>query len=91
MRTDTVAFERTLTWRERLICRIFPVRWCELPEAPAEFKDVLEVQVGVGLDIKDRLRLLLTGKLKVRVRIVCEEKVGATVSNSVAYPVLNWD
>lgn len=78
------------TWKDRLRYKLFPSRHADLPEAPANFADVLEVRVDVGLDAMDRLRVLLTGKLHVQTRVVCENRVGDTRSNSMAYPVLGF-
>ena len=78
------------TWRDRLRHRLFPDNHCELPEAPAHFEDVLEIRVSVSLSAMDRLRVLLTGKLSVRTRVVCEHAVGCSRSASVASPVLTF-
>lgn len=63
--------------------RFFPARWVELPEAPAEFKDVVCVHSTWNLDWKDRLRVLFSGRIKCQMKIVCENAVGATMPASV--------
>lgn len=84
-------FYKPWTWRDRLRFKLFPSTPCPLPPAPAHFEDVLHVDVSVGLDALDRMRVLVTGKLAVRTRVVCEHKPGATVSASAAYPVLRFE
>lgn len=79
------------TWREKLRYRLYPSMPCPLPSAPAAFADCVVVTTHVGLDWLDRLRVLVSGKLKVETRTVTENVVGGTVSSSVAYPVLRWE
>lgn len=92
MEENTQAFAHNIswTWKDRLRFKLFPYPHCELPEAPAIFKDILEVRVDVGFSAVDRLRVLLTGKVRVRARVVCENKVGRSISSSVAFPVLSF-
>ncbi len=73
------------TWFQRLIDRMFPSEWCELPEAPASFEDVLHVSAGTRFSLIERLRVLATGRVEMRARIVCEKAPGATIANSVFY------
>jgi hypothetical protein len=83
--------QNQLGWRDRLMYRLFPHRHCKLPEAPATFKDVLCVDVNIGISWGDLARLVVTRKLSVRTRVVCEHKIGATVSGSVSFPVARFD
>lgn len=75
------------TWRERLRFKLLPTRHCPLPEAPATFADCVVCTTFVSLDWTDRLRVLVTGWLKVETRTVTENVVGGCVTSSVAYPV----
>lgn len=77
------------TWRDRLRWRLFPARHCDVPPAPAAFKDCLNCVTEVQLSWRDRLRVFLTGRLVVQARIVTEEKIGRTATNSSAH-VLPW-
>lgn len=79
------------TWLERLEWAVFPSRLCPLPDAPAAFRDVLHSHVGVTLGCLDRLRVLVTGRLVVKTRIVTEHEIGRTRSGSVVYPVWKHD
>ena len=76
------------TWREKLRYRLMPSHPCPLPSAPAHYADCVVVTTVVGLSILDRLRVLLTGHLKVQTRTVTENIVGQSVTSSVAYPIL---
>ena len=80
--------ETPWTWRERLRFRLFPSRYCELPVAPATYADVVVVKTVVVLSFTDRLRTLLSGRVTVETRTVCENVVGATITSSVGYPSL---
>lgn len=75
------------TFVQRLVGKFFPEQICLLPEAPAEWKDCIHLNITCCLSLGDRIRLLFCGKLKVRAKVVTENAVGATVSNSVCYPV----
>ena len=78
------------TWRERLGFKLFPSHLCPTPEVvdPARYTDVLIVNVVASLSLVDRLRVLVTGKLKVQTHTLCEHAPGDVISSSVAYPVL---
>lgn len=65
--------------------RFFPSEFCDLPEAPAVFKDVLDIRIYITLAWKDRLRALISGRIVAHARVVCENEVGDSVTNSVAY------
>ena len=74
------------TWRERVWFRLFPSRYCELPDAPASYQDCVVTTVMVSLPWRDRLRVLVSGHLTVNTKTVTEHTVGGTVTASVAYP-----
>ncbi len=81
------------TWRDRLRFKFFPSRVCELPTPPSRlpphlFEDCLVARTVVGLGWQDRLRVLVSGHLLVETRTLTEHIVGATVTSSVAYPIL---
>lgn len=76
------------TWRERLRFKLFPSQPCPLPEAPADWQDVLFVTTVVHLNMLDRLRVLVSGRVKVETRTVAQNLLGATATASVAFPVL---
>ena len=73
--------------RLTLMDKLFPSRWCELPEAPATFKDCLHLDLTIGISFPDRIRLLFSGRAAVRIKCVCENEVGSSVASSVFYPV----
>lgn len=83
---------RPWTWRDKLRCKLFPPQHCELPEAPATHKDVLVCKVFSELSMIDRLRVLITGRIKVETRTVTENVIGDTKTNSVfsALPPKWW-
>ena len=76
------------TWRERLRFKLFPGRYCDLPEAPATHQDCLTIRTVVVLGWLDRLRLLFSGRLTVETKTVTENMVGQHKTSSVAFPCL---
>lgn len=74
-----------LTRKRKFTDRFFPAQYCELPEAPATFKDCLCVDTIVVVDWTDRLRLLVSGRLMVKHKVICENEVGSNVVASVFY------
>ncbi len=91
MNQDEHAFfvDSQWTWRDRVRAKLFPSQYCELPNAPGEFKDCIVMKIGVGFSFVDRLRVLLSGKVNIEAKIVCENAVGTNIASSVAYPVLS--
>jgi hypothetical protein len=85
---SSYAVETPWTWRERLRFKLFPTQHCDLPKAPAVYKDVVVVRTVVSLSALDRLRVLLSGRLTVETRTVTEHLVGGSLTASVAYPSL---
>lgn len=73
------------TWKDNLRWKLFPSRHCDLPEAPATYKDVLMCRTWVTLGWIDRLRMVLTGHLLVETRSVTEHKVGNSITRSACY------
>ena len=80
--------ETPWTWRERLRFKLYPSRYCELPEAPASYEDCVVTKTVAVLSLLDRLRVLLSGRFVVETKTVTEHKVGACITASVAYPEL---
>lgn len=74
--SNCLACPRPLTWRDRFRERFFPAAYCELPEAPATHRDVLVVRVFTHLSWLDRLRVLLTGRIRVESKTVTEHVIG---------------
>lgn len=64
------------TWKDRLRARIFPFVPCDLPQAPASFKDVIVTKVKSDLSVVDRIKVLITGKIEIETRVVTENMVG---------------
>ncbi len=56
--------------------KLFPSKWVDLPEAPAQFKDVMFINSTWVLDWKDRLRVLISGRVEMRAKVVCQNEVG---------------
>lgn len=70
--------------------RLFPYQHCELPEAPANWPDVVHVTTIASLSFVDRLRVLASGQLRVDTRTVTENVVGDSRTSSVAFPIWKW-
>lgn len=74
--------ERPWTWKDKLRSKLFPFTICHIPEA-SDFQDVIVTRTRSELSLADRLRVLFTGKIETETRIVTENMVGETRSNSV--------
>lgn len=75
MNVATQALEYTPTLLHRIQRRLFPVRWCELPNAAIE-GDGLRIETTVELSMADRIRALLTGRLRFCSKTATEHYVG---------------
>lgn len=84
---------RPWTWRDKLRCKLFPAQHCDLPEAPASFQDVLVCRVTSELSMLDRLRVLITGRIRVESRTVTENMMGSHRTKSIfsTLPPKWWD
>lgn len=69
--------------RSKWMRRLLPGRIPEYPEAPEHWEGMIVQTVRVELSLADRVRVLLTGKLKVDSRIATEKDPGGTRSASV--------
>jgi hypothetical protein len=81
--TGCFTIAREWTWKDRLRAKLFPNTPCYVPEAPRHYKDCLSTTVRSHLCFTDRLRVLLTGKAEVEIKIVTENVVGGTRTASV--------
>lgn len=75
------------TWRERLGAKLFPRAFADLP-MPKDFhaEDVVTCRTAVSLSWRDRLRVLVSGRLWVETRTATEYVVGRSETTSTAYP-----
>lgn len=91
--SECYASSRPWTWKDKLRCRLFPWNHCDLPEAPATHKDVLICRVISELSLRDRLRVLVTGRIRLESRTVTEHVIGdhKTKSAFMALPPRWWD
>ncbi len=56
----------TRNWWQRLLARLFPARLVQLPDDAEGFAPgYLRSEVHMRLDLRDRLRTLVSGKLRV--------------------------
>lgn len=72
----------------RLIDRLFPTKHCFLPVAPAHYLDVVTVRSVTHFNLRDRLRILITGCVVTESKTVTQRIVGYCATNSVCYPTL---
>jgi hypothetical protein len=77
--------ETPWTWRERLRFKLMPTRYCTVPDGP--FLDCVVTTTIVGLSFVDRLRVLLTGHLRVETKTATEYIVGDCKTACVSYPI----
>jgi hypothetical protein len=79
------AMQYTPQWQETLGHKLFPPQHCFFPEVP-NAKDGFGCNTEVSLSFMDRLRVLLTGKLLVVVKMTCDGEIGNHSTNTCAYP-----
>lgn len=76
---------QTWGWKDKLRFKLFPVRNCELPPAPHSHLDVLTVNTVVKLPFVDRIRLLVSGEMRVDTKTVTQNEIGEHVTGSSCY------
>lgn len=79
--------ESSYTLSEHLWFKLFPGKYCPLPEAPASYRDCLVIRTTVVMGLLDRLRVLFSGCLIVETKTVTENIVGATITSSISFPI----
>ncbi len=77
------------TRKDLLRRKLFPVDPCPLPEAPSTYADVINIKTSVELSFGQRLRVMLTGRLRVETKTVTENRIGQSITASSAY-ALPW-
>lgn len=77
----------TPTWRERLGYKLFPGKYCHLPdlEDGSGGKDCLVVTTWIEFDFIDRLRVLITGRVSVETRTTTANVIGENKTNHAVY------
>ena len=73
----------TRNWWQRLLARLFPAKLVDLPEDADGFAPgYTRTDVHIHLDLRDRLRTLVSGKLRVVVVSQTDETVAKMRSDS---------
>jgi len=73
----------TRNWWQRLMARLFPAKLVDLPDDAEGFAPgYTQTEVHMRLDLRDRLRTLLSGKLRVVVVSQTDVTVAKIRSNS---------
>lgn len=78
------------TLKQRLAWRFFPSEWVELPDRPpAAFKatDVVHLEMVTEFSFLDRLRILVSGRVKTSARMITENTVGGAETHAVTFPL----
>lgn len=74
-------------FRERLGWKLFPYGMPENPEKVSWGTDVLHLNAETQFSFIERLRILFTGRIAFRARIVCQYSPGKTLAASFAWPL----
>ncbi len=77
--TNTCSVEVKLTLRQRIGRKLFPSRHVDWPDMTHN-KDGICTNTHAELSFKDRIRVLISGRLTVVNRTGCENGVGHTVT-----------
>jgi hypothetical protein len=83
--TYCVAAPLPLSLKDKLRHRLFPTRWCSIPDPEPTWKDVITCKIGVCLSWPDMLRLLFSRRLIAECHIATENEVGQTKTATTAY------
>jgi len=75
------------TLKQRVVCRIWPEEHCALPVAPATFKGAVIANIVANLTLRERLMLIVSGRLAIKSHIITDNAVGDTIGHSVVYPL----
>lgn len=73
-------------WR-RILTKLWPGVHQPVGDLPAWAQDAIYVENRVALSFVDRLRVLLSGRVRVRSQTLTENKPGRVESTSVAHPL----
>lgn len=74
-----------ITLKDKIRWKLFPTRFCYLPETSIIYKDVVTIRSYTNLSLIDRLRVLITGRIATESKTVTENEVGNCTSKSVLY------
>lgn len=85
--TNSIAPPPRMTISDRLIKWLFPYQHCHSPVRPPHWQGDIRVEVFSHVSFADRLRILISGRCKTVIKIVCEHKVGGTNTNSEFYVI----
>lgn len=86
METVNMVARENPSFLTRLRRKILPHQHCFLPEnAPSHFADVINIETCCMLNLRDRLKLLFTGCLRVRTATVTEFAIGRNITSSVCF------
>lgn len=77
----------TRPWWKRVLCRLWPWKHLEVGDLPAWAKDAIYVENRVELSFLDRLRVLVSGRLRVRSRTLTEVPPCRCESTGMAHPL----
>jgi hypothetical protein len=84
MKAENTCNVINLTWLQRLGIKLFPSKYCELPEM--EYTgDYVVSYTEIEVSFIDRIKLLFSGRCKTIVKTATEHTVGKTMSNSTFY------
>lgn len=94
MKKQTFGFYKPPTLRERIKYRLFPSRSLPVPQ-PGDLKwgikGYLVTNTTVHLDWVDRIRTLISGRLRVNTITHTDVLVSETLSQTVTYVLPPWE
>lgn len=78
------------TKTQKIARRLFPSKFVDVPEPDGKIKgygEVIVCKVIAELSFMDRIRVMLSGRVAVDLKIACEYAVGETKTNAESYPL----
>lgn len=74
-------------WWKRTAAKMWPWRHLDVPDLPEWAKDAVFVETRVELSFADRLRVLVSGRIRVRSQTLTENAPARCETTSIAHPL----
>lgn len=85
--TSNFCISYTPTFLEKVGWKLFPAKHCDMPEPHHHLmmRDGLVCRTEVQLSILDRLRVLVSGRVRVETKTTTENQIGWNATNAVGF------
>lgn len=87
MSNYNVSTPSPLTLAQRLGARLFPRKHQDIKDLPPWAKEAIYCDAVITLSFVDRLRVLVSGRLRCRTRTITQKKPGRVDSDGFSHPL----